>query len=105
MYEEGFQGSHKEAGAVGVLLWIAIATRPDIASAVHEMGHDPRAHHLQVVLTILQHLRGTRELGLLYKKSQACRLVSPTPAAQVSCEIDIHVVRAGLELAFETANL
>jgi hypothetical protein len=58
---------------VGKLLWLAIATRPDIAYAVSVLCRflaDPGKAHWAAVKHLLRYLRGTRDLKLVYSQSQ-----------------------------------
>lgn len=64
--------------AVGSLLYAAIGTRPDIAHAVNEVSkfiQDPGMIHWQAIKRILRYLKGTMEIGLVFK-GRATRTVS-----------------------------
>lgn len=53
-------------------MWIANATRPDIANDVREVArhaHDPSMQHWRANLKIVQYLKGTHGIGIAYKKS------------------------------------
>ena len=55
---------------VGCLMWIANQTRPDIANAVRAVArhsHDPKEIHWKAAQKILQYLRATADLGLIYR--------------------------------------
>ena len=57
---------------VGSLLYAAIATRPDIAQAVgavSKFNSCPTQTHLTAVKRILRYLKGTIDLGLMYKQT------------------------------------
>ena len=55
---------------VGILLYLAGSTRPDISYAVHQcarFSHQPRASHEVGVKHIVKYLKGTRDQGLIMK--------------------------------------
>ena len=57
---------------VGGLLYLAICTRPDIASAVRQVGRfasEPTIRHLTAAKRILRYLKGTATLGITYTKN------------------------------------
>ena len=65
------------ASVVGMLLYIAGNSRPDIAFAVHQVArftHNPTNKHEQAVTMIVRYLKGTRDRGLVYKPSNESRL-------------------------------
>ena len=54
---------------VGVLLWVMLATRPDISFAVSRLSkfsHQPSIIHAQALKRLLRYLVATKHLGLLY---------------------------------------
>jgi hypothetical protein len=56
---------------VGGLLWLARATRPDIAAAVSilsRFSHKPSPRHWKALLGVLKYLKGTTDLGIRYFK-------------------------------------
>ena len=58
--------------AVGSLLWLANGTRPDIAFAVNQVARymeDPGVKHWDAVLRIMQYLRGTQNVGIVFDGS------------------------------------
>jgi len=58
-------------GMIGSLLYLT-ASRPDILFSVSlcaRFQSDPRETHLTAVKRIFRYLKGTTNLGLLYKKS------------------------------------
>ena len=60
--------------AVGSLLYVSTGTRPDIAFAVSmvaKFSSKPTKQHWQGVKRILRYLKGTADLGLLYRRSDA----------------------------------
>ncbi|KAK2436643.1 hypothetical protein QL285_021623 [Trifolium repens] len=64
-------------GMIGSLLYLT-ASRPDILYSVclcARFQSDPREPHLIVVKRIFRYLKGTTNLGLLYKKSLDSKLV------------------------------
>lgn len=63
--------------AVGSLLYLSIATRPDITFAVNNVAKfcaKPNKQHWSAVKRIFRYLKGTPQYGLLYKKgaSDSC---------------------------------
>ena len=70
------------AGVVGMLLYLAGNSRPDIAFAVNQCArftHCPRASHGVAVKRILRYLNGTRTKGIRLR---------PTQTLQVDCFVD-----------------
>jgi len=64
-------------GMIGSLLYLT-ASRPDILFSVclcARFQSDPRESHLIVVKRIIRHLKGTTNLGVLYRKSLDYKLV------------------------------
>jgi hypothetical protein len=64
-------------GMIGSLLYLT-ASRPDILYSVclcARFQSDPREPHLTAVKRIFRYLKGTANLGLLYKKSYDYKLV------------------------------
>ena len=58
--------------AVGSLLWLANGTRPDIAFAVNQVARymeDPGVKHWDAVLRIMQYLKGTQNVGIVFDGS------------------------------------
>ena len=65
-------------GMIGSLLYLT-ASRPDILFNVclcASFQSDPREPHLTAVKRIFRYLKGTTNLGLLYKKSSDYKLTS-----------------------------
>src|ERR1044072_9045069 len=63
-------------GRIGSLLYLT-ASRPDILFSVHlcaRFQSDPRETHLTSVKRILRYLKGTTNLGLMYKKTSEYKL-------------------------------
>ena len=59
----------KYAAAIGMLMYLAQNSRPDIAFAVHQCArflHNPKASHEEAVKRICRYLKGTREEGLIF---------------------------------------
>ena len=76
-------GSHKEsargdetwsyASIVGMLLYLSMHTRPDLAFAVSQVSRftsDPREPHNKAVKYILRYLKATRDKGLIMKPAR-----------------------------------
>jgi hypothetical protein len=57
---------------IGVLLYAAISTRPDIAFAVNKLARHvqaPRQRHMHAVNRVFRYLSGTRDLGLTFGRA------------------------------------
>ena len=68
---------------VGSLLYMAVATRPDIAQAVGAVAKfcsRPSEAHLTAVKRILRYLKGTANLGLKFMKSESGELTGYSDA-------------------------
>jgi hypothetical protein len=76
-------GSHKNSrpakedwsysSVVGMLLYLASNSRPDISFAVHQCArftHNPREIHEKALLRICRYLKGTLHDGLIYEPSE-----------------------------------
>ena len=64
--------------AVGALLYLETFTRPNISFAVSTLGRHsqkPTVRHWIGVKHLFRYLRGTKDLGLLYSRNGASRLV------------------------------
>ena len=82
-------------------MWISNATRPDISNAVREVArhaHDPSEKHWRAVLRIIEYLRGTRDKGIVYKRSPACRLVAYADSSFAENKQDRRSVSGGVVL-------
>ncbi|KAL7556403.1 hypothetical protein ACA910_013045 [Epithemia clementina (nom. ined.)] len=67
------QESWSYASVVGMLMYLASNSRPDIAFAVHQCArftHNPRASHEVAIKRIVRYLKGTRDKGLIIKSMQ-----------------------------------
>jgi hypothetical protein len=70
------------ASAVGMMLYLASNSRPDIAFAVHQCArftHAPRASHEAAVIRICRYLKGTQGDGLMFQ---------PSKEFKVDCYVD-----------------
>jgi hypothetical protein len=62
------------ATVVGMLMYLAANTRPDIAYAVHHSArytHAPKASHASSVKRILRYLIGTHDKGIFFKPNNS----------------------------------
>jgi len=62
--------SNNYASLIGSLMYAAIATRPDIAYAVNRLASytaNPEMSHWTAAKRILRYLKGTKDLGIIYK--------------------------------------
>jgi hypothetical protein len=67
---------------VGMLLYLAGNSRPDIAFAVHQVArfsHDPKKSHATGVKKIIRYLKGTRDKGMIFR---------PTDDWKIDCYVD-----------------
>ena len=61
------------ASLIGSLMYLAVATRPDIAYAVHRLGSftsNPDMSHWMAAKRILRYLSGTRNHGITYRAKE-----------------------------------
>ena len=64
------------ASLTGSLMYAAIGTRPDIAYAVNKLcsfNNNPGMAHWSAAKRVLRYLKGTKNLGLTYKKGEPSR--------------------------------
>jgi hypothetical protein len=69
--EQGLRPEVSYLSAIGVLMYLANCTRPDIAFAVNMLAKystAPTRRHWVGVKTILRYLKGTQDLGLWFLK-------------------------------------
>ena len=72
--EDDVYGSTLYQSAVGCLLYLSVATRPDIAYAVSNVAKfcaKPTKQHWTAVKRIFRYLRGTLKYGLLYNRNSS----------------------------------
>jgi hypothetical protein len=77
-----FTEEWKYSEVVGMLLYLANNSRPDIAYAVHQCArftHDPKASHAEGVKRIIRYLQGTKDKGILLR---------PDGSQGVDCYVD-----------------
>lgn len=79
---EGNKGnkSNSYASLIGALQYLATATRPDIAFAVHRLAaytSNPTMAHYTAVKRILRYLSGTRDYGITYHADAQWNEVAP----------------------------
>jgi hypothetical protein len=70
---EPFHEDWGYASVVGMLMYLANNTRPDIAFATHQCArftHNPKKSHARAVKRIARYLIGTRDKGLKIKQSK-----------------------------------
>ena len=70
------------AAIIGMLMYLASNTRPDIAYAVHQCArytHNPRNSHAVAIKRILRYLKGTKDKGLI---------MVPTKTWKLDCHVD-----------------
>ncbi len=90
----------KYQSIVGSLLYVAIATRPDIAQAVgvvSKFNSKPSQTHLSAAKRILRYLKGTSDLVLRFQKSErGCYLVGYSDADWAGDHDDRHSTTGNL---------
>ena len=77
-----FLESWKYPTIIGMLMYLASNSRPDIAYAVHQCArftHALRQCHVKAIKRILRYLKGTKSKGLI---------LNPTSDLQVDCYVD-----------------
>ena len=77
-----FAETWKYRTVVGMLMYLAANTRPDIAYAVHQaarFSHAPRQSHAIAVKRILRYLKSTEDKGMI---------MTPTEEHRVDCYVD-----------------
>jgi hypothetical protein len=60
---------------VGSLLYLAACTRPDISQAVGVLSRymsQPTEHHWVIAKDVLRYLKGTKDVGIMFKKTDLC---------------------------------
>ena len=60
------------ASVIGMMLYLASNTRPDISFAVHQCAwftHNTKVSHVTAVKRICTYLQGTKENGLVFNPS------------------------------------
>jgi histone deacetylase 1/2 len=75
---EPYQESWNYSSIVGMLLYLATNTRPDISFAVSQVArfnHNPKQSHARAVKMILRYLHGTSEMGMIVKPTGKLELV------------------------------
>ncbi len=63
--------SYSYASLIGSLMYLAVATRPDIVFAVYQLAsftNNPGMQHWAAAKRVLRYLSGTKELGITYRK-------------------------------------
>ena len=63
--------------AVGCLLWVAGNTRPDVANPVRAIArhsHIPSPRHWNGLRKIMGYLKGTRDLGIVFRRGGGLKL-------------------------------
>ncbi|KAG5884374.1 hypothetical protein JTB14_026206 [Gonioctena quinquepunctata] len=59
--------------AIGSLIYLSVATRPDITFAVHFVSQTvskPRYYHWKIIRRILKYLRRTLDYGIVHEPSE-----------------------------------
>ena len=80
-----FEEDWEYATLIGILIYLAQNSRPDIAYAVHQYAHftpNLRSSHARWIKRVLRYLKGTRD-----KESVITR---PPPTFQIDCYVDTY---------------
>jgi len=62
--------------ALGSLMWLQVATRPDLAFSVNilvRFAHNPEKAHWNTLKHILAYVKGTKHYGITYKGGSSVR--------------------------------
>ncbi|CAN4123323.1 unnamed protein product [Withania somnifera] len=87
-------------GAIGALMYLANATRPDIAFYVNLLARyssSPTRRHWKEVKHVLRYLKGTIDMGLFYSNGYCADLVGHADAGYLS---DPHKARSRMCYVF-----
>ena len=79
---------HPYRQVVGKLMYLAVCTRPDICQAVSELSRfniNPGRMHWESAMRVLRYLKGTADVGLLYKKGESKDIWGYVDASHTSC--------------------
>jgi hypothetical protein len=79
---ETFKEDWEYASVVGMLMFLANNTRPDISFATHQVArftHNPKSSHGTAVKRIVRYLKGTPQQGII---------MSPTNDFSINCYVD-----------------
>jgi hypothetical protein len=82
LYGDPFVEDWAYASIIGMRMYLAANTRPDIVYAVHQAArhtHYPRASHALAVKRILCYLQGTKDCGTIFR---------PDKSMKVDCYVD-----------------
>lgn len=84
--------------AIGCLMFISLLTRPDITYAVNHAAkfcENPKQIHWTALKRILRYLRGTSDLGLLYRRTSATAYLQGYCDADYGGDVDSRRSRSG----------
>ncbi|GMF56969.1 unnamed protein product [Phytophthora fragariaefolia] len=71
--EEQFETSFQYREAIGMLMYLATSTRPDLAFTLGQLSRfvaNPSAKHVGAVKRVLRYLVGTLDYGIIYARKQ-----------------------------------
>jgi hypothetical protein len=115
LYRTPFQHDFLYPSAVGMLMYLASNSHPDISFSIHQCAwftHAPKALHSEAILQICQYLKGTSTMGLILRPSKELWLdthVDSDYAGLWKWEDDQDPVcvksRAGLVISFANCPL
>ena len=69
-------------------MYLAVCTRPDICQAVSELSRfnsNPGKKHWESAMRVLRYLKGTADVGLLYRKGESTDIWGYVDASHTSC--------------------
>ena len=80
------------ASVVGIIMYVQVCTRPDIAFDVSMLGRyqsNPSMDHWKAEKKILRYLQGTKEYILMYRRTNNLKIVDYSDSNFTSC-VDSH---------------
>ena len=92
------------ATAIGILIWIAFNTRPELAFATSQAAKytaDPKQEHFRLVVRIARYLLGTRDKGMIISPE----LTSPTFDVFVDASFAGDFVAANPDISWDSSLL
>ena len=74
--------------ALGLLMWLQVATRPDLAFSVNILAHfayNPGKAHWNALKHILAYVKGTKHYGITYKSGSSLELIGYIDSNYACC--------------------
>lgn len=76
--------------AIGCIMWLSIATRPDLGYAfgyLSQFSADPLVEHWAAVKRVLRYIAGTMDLGIVYGKNSSNKAVGFSDSDWGGCQV------------------